>query len=80
MKKINKNYKFEYIIIVLISILLYLRDVQSFGISKAIFIILIIPALLFMPKNKAIILWVFLMPLYVGLPGNYITLVMLLKF
>ena len=69
-----------YMVFVLLAILLFLRDSFDISINKYIFIIIIIPYILFAKFENAILLWVAIMPLYVGLPGNYITFAVLLKF
>lgn len=77
---IRKNNKIIYITMFLVVVLLYLRDVRGIYISKSIFLSIIIPILFLSSKKNGLILWFFLMPLYVGLPGNYITPIVLFKF
>ena len=63
-----------------IASLLLARDAFGIGVNKYIFLLILAPALLFLREKYMIILWLFLMPLFVGLPGNYITLMVLLRF
>lgn len=77
---IRKNSKIIYIVMFLVAVLLYLRDVRGIYISKNIFLLMIVPVLFLSSIKDGLTLWFFLMPLYVGLPGNYITLIILFKF
>lgn len=67
-------------IIIVIACLLLARDALGIAINKYIFLLILAPALLFFKEKYVLILWMFLMPLFVGLPGNYITLIILLRF
>lgn len=67
-------------LMIVIAILLLARDAFGVGINKYLLLLLLLPALLLFKERYALMLWVFLMPLYVGLPGNYITLIFLLRF
>lgn len=58
------------ILFVLISILLYYRDVMGGTVNKYIFCVAIIPYIFIADIDNALILWGFIMPLQVGLPGN----------
>ena len=60
-------------------LLLILRDTFSIGINKFIFLILYILFSFTSSREENIIFGSFLMPLLVGLPNNYIYLVMLLR-
>lgn len=69
-----------YLLLGLIAGLLFLRDWGQIPVNKYILLMLVgIPALL-MPLRKTLYLMCFVMPLYVGLPGNYLTLIFLLKY
>lgn len=54
--------------------LLFLRDARGMYVNKWIFLMILAPALLLMSERNMMVLWAFIMPLYVGLPGNYLTL------
>lgn len=60
-------------------ILLMMRDSYSVGINKYIFFGIICICALYMKTNHLIYLFCFLFPLYVGLPGNYMTLVLIVR-
>lgn len=66
--------------ILVIACLLLARDAYGIAINKYIFLLILTPALLVFKEKYVLILWMFLMPLFVGLPGNYITLIVLLRF
>ena len=68
-----------YLIMVAVILLLVYRDVMGGSVNKYVFCVLIIPYLLLAEEDNALILFGFLMPLYVGLPRNFITPVFLLK-
>ena len=53
--------------------LLFLRDAYSFSVNKMIFVILTAVCAGVLKKNHFIYLFIALFPLYVGLPGNYMT-------
>lgn len=67
-------------IMVMVSVLLFLRDANGYPISKYVFLILLAPVLMFTSQKNVFKVWAFIMPLYVGLPGNLLTLVMLVRF
>ena len=67
-------------IILAVASLLLARDALGMEVNKYIFLLILAPALLGFREKYVLILWIFLMPLYVGLPGNYITLIVLLRF
>lgn len=67
-------------ICILIVSLLFLRDAMGMYVNKWIFLIILAPALLFMRERNMMALWAFIMPLYVGLPGNYLTLIITVRF
>lgn len=80
-KKTERNENTDlYFLMFFIAVLLFLRDWGQVPVNKYLLLILVaIPALL-MPLRKTLYLMCFVMPLYVGLPGNYLTLVFLLKY
>lgn len=67
-------------LMIVIANLLLARDAFGVGINKYLLLLFIVPALFLFKERYALTFWVFLMPLYVGLPGNYITLILLLRF
>ena len=58
---------------------LLMRDAYSVGINKYIFLAMICVCAVYMKTNHLIYLFCFLFPLYVGLPGNYMTLVLIVR-
>lgn len=63
---------------IFIAILLYLRDVIDLNINKNVFMIIVFITNIFLAKIEYIIAFqCFLIPLYVGIPGNYISLIFL---
>lgn len=62
-----------YVVAAIITILLFLRDVSGINISKYILLMIIGMYILLKDIDKLICFICFLMPLYVGLPGNFIT-------
>ena len=76
-----KNYSYIPIVIwgAVFFILLLLRDTYSVGINKNLFVILTCICALSMKTNNLIYLFCFLFPLYVGLPGNYMTLILIIR-
>lgn len=79
-KKSTVGYLGLYSVLIIMCILLFLRDVQGMSVSKYLFIALIGIYLFIIDINKVFALFTFLMPLYVGLPGNYITVIILFRF
>lgn len=67
-------------ICICIVLLLFLRDARGMYVNKWIFLMILAPALLFMNERNMMVLWSFIMPLYVGLPGNYLTLIIMARF
>ena len=59
--------------------LLLLRDSYSVGINKYIFLVIVCLSAVCMKMTHLIYLFCFLFPLYVGLPGNYLTLILLVR-
>jgi len=69
-----------YIIAGVFALMLVMRDCYSIPISKYIFLILTAVAVMALDIRKVLCLICFLMPLYVGLPGNYISIIFVLRF
>lgn len=67
-------------IVAFTTILLVRRDVNGQDVNKYIFVIMALAGCVILPLDKFIYLMCFFFPLYVGLPGNYITLIFLAKF
>jgi len=63
----------------LFMLLIFLRDVEGVSVNKFLFIIITAVALLAFDTRKTIIFFSFLLPLFNGIPGNYICLLILLK-
>lgn len=59
--------------------LLLCRDVLSVPVSRACFLLVISAALLFLDAEETRLFVFFLMPLYTGLPGNYLTVLLVGK-
>ncbi len=59
--------------------LLFLRDSLSVSVSKYVFIIIYMIATVALNIQDNISLFCLLMPLYVGLPGNYITIIFMVR-
>lgn len=74
----------QYICLVLLvaatTILLVMRDVNGTNVNKYIFVVFALIGAIALPLDKFTYLMCFFFPLYVGLPGNYITLIYLAKF
>lgn len=68
------------VFIVLTVFLLYARDVNGVAVNKYLFLIITAVAAFALPIEDVMCLIAFVMPLYVGLPGNYMTLIFLLRF
>ena len=62
------------------SVLLFIRDYGGVGINKYLFVALTLFAVCTLDIKKTLCLFCFLMPLYVGLPGNYMTFVFFARF
>lgn len=60
-------------------VLLLLRDSFSVGINKSIFIALTVACAALMKIETLVCLFCFLFPLYFGLPGNYMTLILMAR-
>lgn len=63
----------------LIFVLLLMRDTYSIAINKYIFLFVVGLCTVCMKINNLIYLFCFLFPLYVGLPGNYLTLLLIIR-
>ena len=68
-----------WVVMLVLVLLLCLRDIGAVAVNKYIFVVLLAPLLLFLKAPHVFFLWAFMMPLYVGLPGNFLTLVMFLR-
>lgn len=62
-----------YVVAAMITVLLFLRDVGGVNISKYMLLMVVGMYILLKDIDKLIYFICFLMPLYVGLPGNFIT-------
>ncbi len=69
----------EVLLLVSVTVMLTLRDVSRVPISKAVFVAVIGVLMLAMPIERAVCAAAFLMPLYVGLPSNFITVIVLVR-
>ncbi len=78
-RKGSRAYISTLICAVVFFVLLTLRDVHSVGINKNIFIVITGFCALTLKTNHLIYLFCFLFPLYVGLPGNYMTLILIIR-
>ena len=74
------SYKWVYLLATLISFLLLLRDTFGLGVNKYTFVAIALVAVMVFDMNKSLCLLFFMLPLYVGMPGNYITIIFLIKF
>ena len=63
-----------------VAVLLLSRDVLGGAVNRWLFLVVIAAALLFLDAGETRFFMFFLMPLYAGLPGNFITLLLLSKF
>lgn len=66
--------------IVLIIILLSVRDIGGFAVNKYLFLVITAAVVFALPIEWVMYFIAFVMPLYVGLPGNYMTLIFLARF
>ena len=66
--------------VILFSLLLFIRDCGGIGINKYLFVVLTFVVVCTLDIKKTLCLFCFLMPLYVGLPGNYMTFIFFGKF
>lgn len=67
-------------IIAFIILLLSMRDIGGIGVNKYLFLIITAVAAFALPIDRVMYFIAFVMPLYVGLPGNYMTLIFLARF
>ena len=58
---------------------LYLRDISGININKFIFLAVVAVPIFALSANRFVVFSSFLIPLYVGLPGNYVSLCILLR-
>lgn len=75
----QKNHVIAIIALIQYVLLLVLRDIYVISINKYLFIALSLVSFILLDIEYTIYLFVFLIPLYVGLPGNYITILFLIK-
>lgn len=66
--------------IVLIILLLSMRDIGGFPVNKYLFLVITAVTAFALPIEQVMCFIAFVMPLYVGLPGNYMTLIFLARF
>ena len=79
-KQSSNKYWPLYTYAVIFSVLLFVRDYGGIGINKYLFVALTLFAVCTLDIKKTLCLFCFLMPLYVGLPGNYMTFVFFGRF
>lgn len=75
-QKRKHSYMLTIICAIVFFVLLLLRDTYAVGINKYLFIGIVCLCAVCMKTDQLIYLFCFLFPLYVGLPGNYLTLVL----
>lgn len=78
-QKRNQLYTSTIVCAIVFFFLLLMRDTYSIGINKYIFLGITCMCAVFMKINQLIYLFCFLFPVYVGLPGNYMTLVLIVR-
>ena len=66
--------------IILMILLLSMRDIGGMAVNKYLFLIITAAVVFVLPIDKVMCFIAFVMPLYVGLPGNYMTLIFLARF
>lgn len=66
--------------ILLMIFLLSIRDIGGFAVNKYLFLAVAAVAVCALPIDKVMCFIAFVMPLYVGLPGNYLTMIFLVRF
>ncbi len=71
----TRRYGSVFLVALLFVVLLLMRDAFGTQINKLIFVGIVGVCAVFMPADRMICLMCFLFPLYVGLPGNYITII-----
>lgn len=69
-----------YFMMFAIGLLLLVRDAFGVSVNKYIILAVVAVATFAFPIEKVVYFIAFLMPLYVGIPGNYLTLVFLVRF
>ena len=67
------------VVMALIAALLLLRDAFGVEVNKYIFLLIVGVATFTFPIDKVLYLTSFLMPLYVGVPGNYMTVLLFIR-
>lgn len=76
----KQKYKVLYLAMLLIGFLLLLRDTFDVSVNKYIFLAIIGVTTFTLSIDRVLYLIAFIMPLYVGIPGNYMTLIFLIRF
>ena len=66
--------------ILLIIFLLSVRDIGGISVNKYLFLVIVAVTVCVLPIDKVMCFIAFVMPLYVGLPGNYMTMIFLARF
>ena len=79
-KRLHRDAKLLVATIFIMACLLVLRDTYNMPINRYIFLILLGGVTFLIEIESVMYLIAFVMPLYVGLPGNYITLIFLARF
>lgn len=75
----RSSYRLLFILGTVFFLLLLLRDTYSVGINKYIFLGIACVCVLTMKTSDLIYLYCFLFPLYVGLPGNFLTIILIVR-
>ncbi len=78
--RINAEYVILSLFCAAFVLLLFMRDYVSIEVNKYIFVLMACVAVITLKSDKVILLLAFLSPLFVGLPGNYIEFVFLIRF
>lgn len=79
LKKRDISYMPIILIAALFFVLLLMRDTYSIGVNKYLFLAITGIAVVCLKTNHLIYLFCFLFPLYVGLPGNYMTILFIVR-
>ena len=74
------SYTDLYVVAAMTVALLLLRDSLGVGVNKYLLLLILGVAAMVFPIRKVKCLIAFAMPLYYGLPGNYLTMIFLLRF
>ena len=80
LKNISEKRNYLYIIgAIVFFVLLLLRDAYSVEVNKYVFLAIVCVCAVLLRTKDIIYLFCFLFPLYVGLPGNYMTIVLIIR-